>query len=101
MENGVADAAQPDTLRPSFIVQHVQVIQQAMGELGVPVRGYFPWSLIDGFQWNDGFAPRYGLFHVDYTDAGRPRTATQGATAYSQIIGAWGVTPEIFTQWVP
>jgi beta-glucosidase len=98
-ENGVADSAQPDTIRPAFVVQHVQAIQQAMAQ-GVPVLGYFPWSLIDGYQWNNGFAPRYGLFHVDFTDPTRPRTATQGSVAYSQIVGALGVTPAIAAEWV-
>jgi beta-glucosidase len=98
-ENGVADAAQPDTVRPAFIVQHVQAIQDAMA-FGVPVLGYFPWSLLDGYQWNYGFVPRYGLFHVDFTMASRPRSATQGSVAYSQIAAALGWTPAIAAQWV-
>ena len=99
-ENGVADSAQPDSIRPAFLVAHVQAIQSAMAS-GVPVRGYFPWSLIDGYQWNDGFAPRYGLFHVDFTTPARTRSPTQGATAYSQIVAALGVTPDIVAQWGP
>jgi beta-glucosidase len=98
-ENGVADGAQPDTVRPAFLVQHVQAIQQAMAQ-GVPVLGYFPWSLLDGYQWNYGFAPRYGLFRVDFTTPTKPRSATQGSVAYSQIAGALGVTSAIAAQWV-
>jgi beta-glucosidase len=99
-ENGVAEAAQPDSLRPAYLVQHVQSIQQAMAQ-GVPVLGYFPWSLIDGYQWNSGFAPRYGLFRVDFTNTSKPRTATQGSMAYGQIAAALGVTPAIAAEWVP
>jgi beta-glucosidase len=98
-ENGVADGAMPDTKRPAYLVQHVQAMQQAMAE-GVPVVGYFPWSFIDTYQWNVGFAPRYGLFRVDFSQAGRPRSPTQGVEAYGQVIGALGVTPSIAMRWV-
>ncbi len=97
-ENGVADAAQPDAVRPAYVVQHVQAIQQAMAE-DIPVRGYFPWALMDTFQWNVGFGPRYGLFRVDFTSAARTRSPTQGLSAYGQVIAALGVTPEIAAQW--
>jgi beta-glucosidase len=36
-------------------------------DLGVDVRGYFYWSLLNNFEWADGFKPRFGLIEVDYT----------------------------------
>jgi beta-glucosidase len=95
-ENGVADAA--GTIRPSFVVDQIQAMQQAMAE-GVNVVGYFHWSLLDNFDWQWGFTPRYGLLSVDYQDPDLTRTVTAGAQAYTQIIQAGGVTAAIAAQW--
>ena len=68
-ENGIADAA--DTKRARFLLDHLAVLHQAIQE-GIPVVGYCHWSLMDNFEWTEGFAPRYGLYAVDY----RTRTLT-------------------------
>jgi beta-glucosidase len=52
-------------MRGDFIRGHADAISQAIAE-GIPVRGYFHWSLMDNFEWTEGFAPRFGLFRVDY-----------------------------------
>jgi len=93
--------AQPDVLRPAYIVQAVQAVQQAMGQDGIQVKGIFYRSLVDAFEWQDGFAPRTGLLRVDFTDPTRPRTPTNGAMAFGQVAKALGVTPAIQSQWVP
>jgi beta-glucosidase len=95
-ENGVADAA--GTIRPWFLVDHMIQLQQAMAD-GVDVRGYFHWSLLDNFDWQYGFAPRYGLLSVDYGSPARTRTLTTGAQVYQQIIQAGRVTQAILAQW--
>ncbi len=59
--------AQPDVLRPAYIVQAVQAVQAAMMQDGVQVKGIFYRSLVDAFEWQDGFAQRTGLFRVDFT----------------------------------
>ena len=70
-ENGLADAA--DSRRPSFLRAHADVLDRAIAE-GVPVHGFFHWSLLDNFEWLDGFGPRFGLFSVDReTFERRPR----------------------------
>lgn len=61
-ENGIADAS--DRYRPHFIHTHVSHILYAISR-GVPIHGYFHWSLIDNFEWLDGFEPRFGLYEVD------------------------------------
>ena len=78
--------AQPDVLRPAYIVQAFQAVQQAMGQDGIQVKGVFYRSLVDAFEWQDGFAPRTGLFLVDFTDPTRPRTEDAGARP---PLGRW------------
>src|SRR5438309_1349262 len=62
-ENGLADAR--DSQRAWAITQHTKWIGEAIKE-GIDVRGYFHWSLLDNFEWSDGFWPRFGLVEVDY-----------------------------------
>lgn len=70
-ENGVADAK--DILRRDFIRDHLLWTHKAISE-GVDVCGYFYWSLMDNFEWEKGFGPRFGLVEIDYeTLARRPR----------------------------
>ncbi len=62
-ENGLADAE--DKKRVKFIKDHLYWVQRAIAE-GADVRGYFHWSLLDNFEWDKGFWPRFGLVEVDY-----------------------------------
>ncbi len=95
-ENGVADA--DDDQRPAFLVSHVTALQAAMAR-GVDVRGYYHWSLVDNFEWAEGYAPRFGLWAVDYAAAERTRTARPSATAFSEIIAAGGVNRALRRTW--
>lgn len=61
-ENGLADA--DDRLRADFLESHFAAIRRAE-ERGIPVHGYFHWSLVDNFEWLDGFGPKFGLYAVD------------------------------------
>ncbi len=62
-ENGLAD--KEDKHRQWFIRETLKCVSKAIDE-GVDVRGYFHWSLLDNFEWTDGFWPRFGLLEVDY-----------------------------------
>ncbi|MFA6285725.1 MAG: glycoside hydrolase family 1 protein [Parcubacteria group bacterium] len=62
-ENGIADVG--DMKREKFIKDHLICVHKAIQE-GVDVRGYFHWSLLDNFEWDKGFWPRFGLVEVDY-----------------------------------
>lgn len=62
-ENGLADAK--DEKREKFIKEHLFWIHKAIEE-GIDVRGYFHWSLVDNFEWDKGFWPRFGLIEIDY-----------------------------------
>jgi beta-glucosidase len=61
-ENGLADAA--DSRRASFLRAHAEALGSAIAA-GVPVHGFFHWSLLDNYEWLDGFGPKFGLFEVD------------------------------------
>jgi len=67
-ENGLPDAA--GTKRAAFIRAHAYAVSRAIAE-GVPVKGYFFWSFVDNFEWVDGFAPKFGLYRVNYTTLDR------------------------------
>jgi len=74
-ENGLADAK--DRLRRDFIRDHLKWIHKAISE-GVDVRGYFYWSLMDNFEWEKGYDPRFGLVEIDYETFKRtPRPSAQ------------------------
>ena len=62
-ENGIC--ADQDEERLPFIKAHLAQLAKAMQE-GAPVIGYIYWSLLDNFEWSEGFAPRFGLVGVDY-----------------------------------
>lgn len=79
-ENGLADAR--DKLRKDFIRDHLYQVYKAIGE-GTDVRGFFHWSLMDNFEWDKGFEPRFGLVEIDYRTLERkPRPS---AFYYAQI----------------
>ena len=67
-ENGVAD--KKDRLRKRFIKEHLCWIHKAI-EKKVDVRGYFHWSLMDNFEWERGFEPRFGLIEINYKTMAR------------------------------
>lgn len=75
---GVADGPRIDYLRT-----HLLAVARAI-ELGADVRGYFYWSLLDNFEWNSGYAKRFGLIHVDY--ATQQRTPKDSAHWYREFI---------------
>uniref|UniRef100_A0A3B5L5W9 Uncharacterized protein n=1 Tax=Xiphophorus couchianus TaxID=32473 RepID=A0A3B5L5W9_9TELE len=65
------------------------VNQRAIEEDEVNVRGYFAWSLMDNFEWADGFSVRFGLFHVDFSDPELRRTIYQSGREYAKIISKY------------
>jgi beta-glucosidase len=69
-ENGIA--TRDDARRRDFLREHYLVLAHRV-RAGSPIRGYFHWSLLDNFEWLDGFAPRFGLYEVDYTTRDRRR----------------------------
>ncbi len=75
LENGIC--TEDDNLRWEYIREHLKQIRKAMDK-GVEVAGYLYWSLMDNFEWDKGFAPRFGLCAVDYSDFRRlPRESAK------------------------
>jgi beta-glucosidase len=77
-----ADGTVYDTDRIMFLRNYLTHLQRASAE-GVPVRGYFHWSLMDNFEWADGYGTRFGLLHVDY--ATQKRTPKLSAAFYREV----------------
>ncbi len=74
-ENGLADGS--DARRASFLADHVAALSAVHAE-GVPVAGYLHWSLLDNYEWLDGWGPKFGLVEVDRTTmARRPRPSAE------------------------
>jgi beta-glucosidase len=82
-ENGLAD--REDRIRSSYLLSHLQALAK-VAKHGLDLRGYYYWSLLDNFEWVEGFGPRFGLYHVDYqTFVRSPRPA---AHLYKRIVQA-------------
>jgi len=78
-----------------FLAEHLQYILRAIHEDGVDVRGYYWWSLIDNYEWNQGPALKFGLWAVDPNDTTKARTERPVAGAYRKIITDRAVSDEL------
>ena len=89
-ENGAAyddrleDGAVHDPDRIAYLDGHLHALHRAL-EAGVDVRGYFVWSLLDNFEWAEGYAKRFGVVYIDYETLERIPKAS--ARWYSRVIG--------------
>ncbi len=81
-ENGIADSE--DKLRSMFLEDHIAILQRAIKEEKIDVRGYFHWALTDNYEWAKGFRMRFGLFAVDLR--AKKRIMRKSAKTYKQII---------------
>jgi beta-glucosidase len=80
-EDGTVD----DQFRIGYLDAHLRALHQAM-TAGVDVRGYFTWSLIDNFEWAEGYHQRFGLVHIDYPT--QRRTPKSSYAWYRDLIAA-------------
>jgi beta-glucosidase len=91
-ENGAAFADQwdgsdqiPDVRRVQYLRDHIQELEKVYIE-GVPLCGYFAWSLLDNYEWVDGYSKRFGLVYVDY--ATQRRIVKASGRWYAEFIAA-------------
>lgn len=96
LENGLPDA--DDDLRPRWLLAHLVSLHQAI-QSGADVRGYFHWTLVDNFEWDEGWSLRFGLFALEPRTQQRiPRTS---AALYGRVAGANAVTHPMLAQFAP
>ena len=80
-ENGVAD--DDDDMRPEHIRRHLLLTSEAIAN-GMDIRGFFHWSLMDNFEWAEGYDLRFGLYHVNYET--QERNLKESGKLYSNIV---------------
>ncbi|MDP9796891.1 beta-glucosidase [Catenuloplanes nepalensis] len=96
-ENGAAfvdklvDGEVDDPERVDYFDQHLRACHAAI-EAGVPLKGYFAWSLMDNFEWSWGYTKRFGMVHVDYET--QTRTPKTSARWYADVIRRNGLAAQ-------
>ncbi len=96
LENGLPDA--DDDQRPRWLLAHLLSLHRAI-RAGADVRGYFHWTLVDNFEWDEGWNLRFGLFELDpRTQQRRPRPS---AALYRQIAESNVITAALLEQVAP
>ena len=93
-ENGMAchdavslDGKVHDPNRQDFLDRYISALQEAADE-GVDIRGYFLWTFLDNFEWDQGYHGRFGLIHVDFET--RKRIPKDSAYWYKEVIESHG-----------
>lgn len=74
-----------DEQRYRYYQNHLSMVDQAIKK-GVDVRGYFAWSLMDNFEWAEGYKMRFGIVYVDYET--QKRTLKQSAIKFQEFLSA-------------
>ncbi|HZQ10307.1 MAG TPA: family 1 glycosylhydrolase [Anaerolineae bacterium] len=93
-ENGFYETDRDDKLR--YLITHLEAVHRAI-QKGADVRGYFWWSLLDNYEWSDGYTPRFGLYGFDV--ATQTRTRRPIVDVYEQIIRADGIPDELLERY--
>ncbi|ELT91862.1 hypothetical protein CAPTEDRAFT_149629 [Capitella teleta] len=90
-ENGYSDEGQlDDSDRVDFFRNHLNELLKAIRLDGARVKGYYAWSLMDNFEWSNGYNVRFGMHHVDFTDPKRRRTKKASADFYKHLVQSNG-----------
>jgi beta-glucosidase len=78
-----------DPQRIDYLARYLGELRRAIAD-GVAVKGYFQWSLMDNFEWAEGYRFRFGIVHVDY--ATQQRRLKDSARWYRELIRTNGAT---------
>ncbi|MEJ6473203.1 GH1 family beta-glucosidase [Pseudoalteromonas piscicida] len=84
-EDKIANGEVLDVKRLDYFQSHLLAVHQAI-EQGVDIQGYFAWSLMDNFEWAEGYTQRFGIVHVNYNT--QQRTLKASAKAYQAMLEA-------------
>lgn len=87
-ENGVADdgTSLDDNIRINFYTEYLTAIWNAMYEDNVRIFGFTAWSLMDNLEWTDGYSAHFGLYHINFSDPNRTRTAKKSVDFYRKLV---------------
>ncbi|NWS83668.1 LPH hydrolase, partial [Toxostoma redivivum] len=94
IENGVGARAKSDiddNARIFYFKTYIDEALKAYKVDGVNLKGYNAWSLMDNFEWVDGYDPRFGLHQIDFDNPNRPRTPKRSAVYYAEVIHNNGI----------
>ena len=80
-----ADGSVDDSARVGYLASHIDAAAAAIAE-GVPLIGYFAWSLLDNYEWALGYSTRFGIVHVDF--ASQRRTIKASGNWYRSLLAA-------------
>jgi len=95
-ESGMPD--NKDVMRPHMLLAHLAATHRALVD-GVPVRGYYFWSLVDNFEWKEGFSARFGLIDLNL-ETGQ-RTIKASGKLYGEISRAGAITADMIERYAP
>jgi len=87
-----------DNRRPRAILEHLAMAHRALRE-GIPLRGYFHWTLVDNFEWNNGWYVRFGLIELDPQT--QQRIPRRSASMFGEICRANAITEAIVDRYAP
>ena len=82
-----ADGSINDVERRDYLVRHLAAVKAAC-DAGAPVKGYFAWSLLDNFEWSEGYLRRFGIAYVDFET--QQRTLKLSGKWYQDFLGGQG-----------
>jgi len=94
-ENGISDSR--DEKRPKYIISHILELHKAIND-SINVLGYFYWSLMDNFEWAEGFLQRFGLFEVDFDT--QERKWRESAKIYAEIAKNNSISQELVEKYI-
>ncbi|RKO86704.1 putative cellulase [Blyttiomyces helicus] len=77
-----------DTFRQKFFADYLEQVRLTVTVDGIPLKGYFAWSLMDNFEWEDGYTTRFGMSYVNFTDPERVRHPKGTFSAVSSWFAA-------------
>ena len=83
IDDKIVDGKVNDTDRIDYYQNHLNAVHDAIA-LGVQINGYFAWSLMDNFEWAEGYLKRFGIVYVDYQS--QVRTIKASGLAYKELI---------------
>ncbi|MFO7742756.1 MAG: glycoside hydrolase family 1 protein [Anaerolineae bacterium] len=95
-ENGIPD--DDDDQRPRYLLTHLHQVWHAIQRC-YPVMGYYHWTLVDNFEWSEGWALRFGLIELDPRT--QKRTPRRSAELYGNLIRASAITPWLIETYAP